>query len=358
MKFPTGLSFQRLGSFPLDSSSVIGTRAQLEDYIANDPRSYAGQVVYVIEENEMFFLDANMEIKPISSEAGLNEEQLNVILDDKLNDRLNGYSLVKLTKEEYALLSEEEKNDESKLYIIIDTEEIDLSIFATKEELEQTAPLSHNHSTSEIEGLDDKFGNYDSTLLGIQEAIESKADSDHIHDIYANVDHNHDETYSLLDHDHNEVYSLLDHTHEGFATEDHNHENVYAEKIHRHMTDDITDLNQYLNNRKFSQSQITDLEATLQGKAEVGHTHNIAELDTWLNLSDYAMKADLDKKVDKVEGKGLSTNDFTNEEKEKLASIDLSKYATIEYVDEQINTHEHNLASEEDINTIINNLFN
>ena len=66
----------------------------------------------------------------------------------------------------------------------------------------------------------------------------------------------------------------------------------------------------------------------------------------------------LDKKVDKVNGKGLSTNDFTNEEKEKLASIDLSKYATIEYVDEQINTHEHNLASEEDITNMINNLFN
>ena len=124
------------------------------------------------------------------------------------------------------------------------------------------------------------------------------------------------------------------------------------------MTSDITDLNQYLNNRKFNQSQITDLEATLEGFAEKGHTHNISELDTWLNLSDYAMKSDLNKKVDKVDGKGLSTNDFTNEEKEKLASIDLSKYATIEYVDEQINTHEHNLASEEDINNIINNLFN
>ena len=358
MKFPTGLSFQRLGSFPLDSSSVIGTRAQLENYIANDPRSYAGQIVYVIEENEMFFLDANMEIKPITSEAGLSEEQLNVILDDKLNDRLNGYSLVKLTKEEYSLLSEEEKNDESKLYIIIDTEEIDLSIYATKEELEQKASFSHNHSTSEIENLDNVLEGYNSALSEMQEGINGKADSDHIHDIYANVDHNHDEAYSLLDHNHNEMYSLLDHSHEGFAAENHDHGSMYAEKAHRHMTDDITDLNQYLNNRRFSQSQITDLEATLQGKAEIGHTHNIAELDTWLNLSDYALKSDLDKKVDKVDGKGLSTNDFTNEEKEKLASIDLSKYATIEYVDEQINTHEHNLASEEDINNIINNLFN
>ena len=307
MKFPTGLSFQRLGSFPLDESSVVGTRAQLEDYIANDPRSYAGQMVYVIEENAMFFLDANMEIKPITSEAGISEDQLN----DILNDRLDGYSFVKLTKEEFELLSEEEKNDESKLYIIIDTEEIDLSIFATKENLEEKAPLSHNHETSDIEGLDGIFDNYDSTLSEMQEDIDN-----------------------------------------------HSHGDTYAEKLHKHMTTDITDLNQYLNNRKFNQSQVNDLEATLEGFAEKGHIHNISELDTWLNLSDYAMKSDLDKKVDKVNGKGLSTNDFTNEEKEKLASIDLSKYATIEYVDEQINTHQHNLASEEDINNMINNLFN
>ena len=307
MKFPTGLSFQRLGSFPLDESSVVGTRAQLEDYIANDPRSYAGQMVYVIEENAMFFLDANMEIKPITSEAGISEDQLN----DILNDRLDGYSFVKLTKEEFELLSEEEKNDESKLYIIIDTEEIDLSIFATKENLEEKAPLSHNHETSDIEGLDGIFDNYDSTLSEMQEDIDN-----------------------------------------------HSHGDTYAEKLHKHMTTDITDLNQYLNNRKFNQSQVNDLEATLEGFAEKGHIHNISELDTWLNLSDYAMKSDLDKKVDKVNGKGLSTNDFTNEEKEKLASIDLSKYATIDYVDEQINTHEHNLASEEDITNMINNLFN
>ena len=311
MKFPTGLSFQRLGSFPLDESSVMGTRAQLENYIANDPTSYAGQMVYIIEENAVFFLDANMEIKPVASESGINEDQLN----DILNDRLDGYSLVKLTKDEYALLSEEEKNDASKLYIIVDTEEVDLSIFATKEELEEgleeKAALSHDHSTDDIEGLNGIFDNYDSTLSEMQEDIDN-----------------------------------------------HSHGDIYAEKLHKHMTNDITDLNQYLNNRKFPINQVTDLEAVLDGFAEKGHTHNISELDTWLNLSDYAMKTDLNKKVDKVDGKGLSTNDFTNEEKEKLASIDLSKYSTIEYVDQQINTHEHNLATEDEINNIINNLFN
>jgi len=41
--------------------------------------------------------------------------------------------------------------------------------------------------------------------------------------------------------------------------------------------------------------------------------------------------SDVDKsKVDKVEGKGLSTNDYTNEDKAKLNGIDLSKYVTDE----------------------------
>lgn len=39
---------------------------------------------------------------------------------------------------------------------------------------------------------------------------------------------------------------------------------------------------------------------------------------------------ELNKKVDKVEGKGLSTNDYTNEDKTKLNGIDLSKYVTNE----------------------------
>lgn len=37
-----------------------------------------------------------------------------------------------------------------------------------------------------------------------------------------------------------------------------------------------------------------------------------------------------DDKVDRVSGKGLSTNDFTNEDKTKLNGIDLSKYVTDE----------------------------
>lgn len=42
-----------------------------------------------------------------------------------------------------------------------------------------------------------------------------------------------------------------------------------------------------------------------------------------LNLSEYAKAIDLDKKVDKVTGMGLSSNDYTTEEKNKLAILEI-----------------------------------
>lgn len=44
--------------------------------------------------------------------------------------------------------------------------------------------------------------------------------------------------------------------------------------------------------------------------------------DTTVDLSDYATKAELGGKVDKVTGKGLSTNDYTTTEKNKLAGLE------------------------------------
>ena len=41
-----------------------------------------------------------------------------------------------------------------------------------------------------------------------------------------------------------------------------------------------------------------------------------------LNISEYAKALDLEKKVDKVTGMGLSSNDYTTEDKNKLASLE------------------------------------
>lgn len=52
------------------------------------------------------------------------------------------------------------------------------------------------------------------------------------------------------------------------------------------------------------------VDTGLAGKADADHTHDNSALD-----------AAIDSKVDKIEGKGLSTNDFTTAEKERLASL-------------------------------------
>ena len=46
------------------------------------------------------------------------------------------------------------------------------------------------------------------------------------------------------------------------------------------------------------------------------------EVDANVDLSNYVTKNELNNKVDKIEGKGLSTNDYTNEDKSKLNSIE------------------------------------
>ncbi len=50
-------------------------------------------------------------------------------------------------------------------------------------------------------------------------------------------------------------------------------------------------------------------------------TYYYSEIANAPIMSDYATKLDLDKKVDKVTGKGLSTNDYTNDDKDKLESL-------------------------------------
>lgn len=63
---------------------------------------------------------------------------------------------------------------------------------------------------------------------------------------------------------------------------------------------------------------------------------------SWDNLKKFwvTIKLKLENKVDKVEGKGLSTNDFTTEEKSKLAAIENEATKTI--VDEALSSSSTN----------------
>lgn len=74
---------------------------------------------------------------------------------------------------------------------------------------------------------------------------------------------------------------------------------------------------------------IGSTEVDLSGYAK---TSEVDDKISKIDLSPYAKTADinnkLNSKVDKIEGKGLSTNDYTDEDKNKLDGIDLSKYVT------------------------------
>ena len=70
----------------------------------------------------------------------------------------------------------------------------------------------------------------------------------------------------------------------------------------------------------------TDLTIDSNKKVNITVPTKITDLS---NDSDFATTTQLDTKVDKVTGKGLSTNDYTTEEKEKLAAIEEGANKTI-----------------------------
>ena len=59
----------------------------------------------------------------------MTEDEINELLESVNTEDLTH---VFLTQEEYNALTNEEKNDESKLYIITDADEVDISSYATK----------------------------------------------------------------------------------------------------------------------------------------------------------------------------------------------------------------------------------
>lgn len=106
-----------------------------------------------------------------------------------------------------------------------------------------------------------------------------------------------------------------------------------ADKVHKHSTADITGLDAALNEAGKvksvnGQTGTVTIAAVPSGgtagqvlkKTSTGFGWG-DDNDTQPDLTPYAKTADLDKKADKVSGKGLSANDYTTAEKTKLAGI-------------------------------------
>ena len=90
----------------------------------------------------------------------------------------------------------------------------------------------------------------------------------------------------------------------------------------------VYDLDITVNNMVFPSDRNTKIEIVEGATSFSG----AGVSETLLELAGYAKTSDLDRKVDKVSGKGLSTNDYTNTDKSKVSAIPSSpKYTDTTY---------------------------
>ena len=126
-----------------------------------------------------------------------------------------------------------------------------------------------------------------------------------------------------------------------YAREDHVHpkSSIYAESSHTHTKSQIADFPTSMTPSSHSHGSLAN-GGTLN--SDISSVNKIAVTDSSNNLktisklpADKVTHQDISGKVDKVTGKGLSTEDFTTAEKTKLAGIATSANAT-EYI---VGTH-------------------
>ena len=91
--------------------------------------------------------------------------------------------------------------------------------------------------------------------------------------------------------------------------------------------DEVTVVVNDLDSRYYTESEIdsmvADVNSTIDTKSDADHIHDdLYYTETEIDDRFDTMQSDIDSKVDAVEGMGLSTNDYTTSEKDKLATIE------------------------------------
>lgn len=177
------------------------------------------------------------------------------------------------------------------LYGVDDPEDVDYRITANKIRLY----LGESGYTDEYTGIAEVIDI--KTIREMDEAIDSKADADEMESALAGK-------------------SDVGHTHTKSDISDFSHTHTKSEISdfsHTHTKSEISDFEHNHDDLYYRESEVDTL---LNTKSDVGHLHDDRyytenETDVFLN-----------GKVDKVNGKGLSTNDFTDTYKDVLDTFD------------------------------------
>ena len=91
--------------------------------------------------------------------------------------------------------------------------------------------------------------------------------------------------------------------------------------------DEVSIVVENLDNKYYTESEvdsmISELNSAIDAKSDEDHNHdNVYYTETEIDTKLGEMQSDIDSRVAAVDGMGLSTNDYTDSEKDKLANIE------------------------------------
>lgn len=166
-------------------------------------------------------------------------------------------------------------------------------------------PTAHTHAQSEVTGLETALNQKANTshthaqddITGLATALSGKAAANHNHDtVYAPISHTHAQS---------EVSGLTT----ALAGK--------AAATHTHTLDDVTETT---DKKVMTAAERTKLSGIATGANKTTVDSALSSSST-NPVQNKVVNTALSGKVDKVDGKGLSTNDYTTTEKNKLAGI-------------------------------------
>ncbi len=182
------------------------------------------------------------------------------IINSGTTEVLSTLEIYKLTQEEYDKAVEDGTIVENAIYLTPD-EDIDLSAYATIDQLNEKADIEHNHEISDVDGLQ-------VSLDEMNAAISGKASSTHTHAVSEVTD----------------LQSKLDTITSSISEK--------ADETHTHDIDDINEL----------QSKLDTITNSISEKADATHSHAISDVADLQSTLDSNLETAKSYTEEKTEG--------------------------------------------------------
>ena len=365
---------------PLDNRTVVDTIAERNAHVTNN-RAYPGLKVFVNSDKKEYMYDGNSWIES----GGITDVQLEQLtvaythsmsdhvsvelvessladINNKLNELPTSKEVQELVdtksdvnhdhNEDYYLKHEVDK----KIVDVMTYGQVDLSGYATISDLNKKADISHDHTPSDVIGLQDALdlkANIADTAT--KEELAMKSDTNHGHNIseitnlqdILDTKANAASIYNRTEL--NMKFSEIDENINSKSDVNHDHNNDYYLKheVDKKITDAVTDGQVDLS----GYATISDLNT----KANISHDHTPSDitglqdaLDLKANMADVATKEELAAKADSIHIHNISeVTGLQNELDSKAASDNVYDKAEM---DNKLQTINQSINSKSDIN--------